>query len=76
MPTQDEQTKISGYRRLSEEEIKLVNSIKETGNRLGEVIASLERNPNIDQRWLAIGKTHLQQGMMATIRSITRPEGF
>ena len=30
----------------------------------------------IDPRWLAIGRTHLQEGFMAVIRAIARPETF
>jgi hypothetical protein len=26
-----------------------------------------------DQRWIAIGKTHIQQGFMALVRAIARP---
>lgn len=29
-----------------------------------------------DQRWVAIGKTQLQQGFMAIYRGIAQPEGF
>jgi hypothetical protein len=28
----------------------------------------------VDQRWLAIGRTHIEQGFMAINRSIFRPE--
>ena len=30
----------------------------------------------VDARWLAIGRTELQQGLMAWTRAIARPEGF
>lgn len=66
---------ISGYRDLSQEEIDLVNTIKEKGNEIGAIFDGLDAM-DVDKRWLAIGRTHLQQGIMATIRSITKPEGF
>lgn len=66
---------ISGYRDLSQEEIDLVNAIKEKGNEIGAIFDGLDAM-DVDKRWLAIGRTHLQQGIMATIRSITKPEGF
>jgi len=69
------QQKISGYRDMSEEEINFINSIKEAGNKLGQVIEELE-GKEVDHRWLAIGKTHLQQGIMAVVRSVAKPEGF
>jgi hypothetical protein len=30
-------------------------------------------NGAIDQRWVAIAETHLQQSIMATVRSIAQP---
>lgn len=32
--------------------------------------------PLVDQRWVAIGATGLQQGFMAAIRGIAKPETF
>ena len=68
--------KIKGYRELSEEHIKLINALKELGETVGGTIDALAQDPAIDQRWLAIGKTHLQQGFMALTRSVAKPEGF
>lgn len=76
---------IKGYRDLSQEEIDLMNEGKELASKVGEWIEKLDKSTtsingvNIyiaDKRWLAIGKTDLQQGFMATIRSITRPTTF
>jgi len=36
----------------------------------------MERDPNLDQRWVEIARTHLQQGFMAATRAIGQPEGF
>lgn len=68
--------KIVGYRELDESEIALMNEIKETGIDLGNLVSELELNDEIDQRWVAIGKTHLQQGLMALTRAIAKPEFF
>lgn len=76
MPTQENQTKISGYRELSEEELALVNSLKETANRIGALVDALEKDSQLDQRWISIGRTHLQQGFMGLIRGVTQPRGF
>ncbi|GAG46315.1 unnamed protein product, partial [marine sediment metagenome] len=46
------------------------------GKELGELVDLLAFNPNIDGRWLAIGKTDLQKGLMALTRSIAKPEFF
>lgn len=68
--------KIKGYRELSQEEINLMNLVKEQGAELGRIIATLEQNCGIDKRWLAIGKTDIQKGLMAITRSITKPDFF
>lgn len=67
---------IAGYRTLNQEEIDLINGGKEIGSHIEEYVKYLEQRTDIDKRWLAIGKTSLQQGMMAITRSIARPEGF
>lgn len=68
--------KISGYRELSQEEIDMMNLVKETGRYLGDLISKLEGHAGTDKRWLAIGKTDLQKGLMAVTRSIAKPEFF
>lgn len=75
--------KIKGYRDLSEQEIALMNEGKELSVKVGEYLEKLERaefakteDQVPDKRWLAIGKTHLQQGFMAVIRSIAKPTTF
>lgn len=67
---------IKGYRDLSEGEIKLINLVKECGEELAGIIESLNSTGTIDKRWVAIGETHLQQGIMALVRSITQPTTF
>lgn len=67
---------IRGYRQLSEFEQKAINEAKALGDSLGAVVAAMRTQSNIDQRWLSIAETHLQQGMMALVRSIAKPEGF
>jgi hypothetical protein len=70
---------IKGYRELSEAEIALMNKIKEKGAELGFLIEELGKLPDEtkpDPRWLAIGKTHLQEGLMALTRSIAKPTFF
>lgn len=72
----NEQQKITGYRELSADEIELINEIKQQGNNLGVALDAMKLMPTIDQRWLAIGRTHLQQGLMAIIRAIAQPTSF
>ena len=67
---------ITGYRELTAEELALINSIKEKGIEIGKLVAQLEAMESTDKRWLEIGKTGLQQGMMAITRSVAQPTTF
>lgn len=67
---------ITGYRELSQDEINLMNEIKQAGKDLGDLIATLKQLPGIDQRWVSIGATDLQKGLMALTRAVARPESF
>lgn len=80
--------KIKGYRELDQTEIDLMNRIKQKGVELGELVRELREHhpahandeepppPSLDQRWIAIGATHLQQGLMALTRAVARPDFF
>ena len=71
--------KIKGYRELTQEEIDLMNMIKEKGVELEELIEkidSLTGDKAADKRWLDIGKTDLQKGLMALTRSVAKPTFF
>lgn len=77
----DQHTKIKGYRDLSQEEIDLMNMIKDQGQQLKETIEELYDKATADGddtafRWVAIAEMNLQQGIMAAIRSVARPESF
>ena len=73
---ENQHQKIKGYRDLTQEEINLMNEVKQKGVELGELFGKLEALQDLDKRWLAIGKTDLQKGLMATTRAIARPEFF
>jgi response regulator of citrate/malate metabolism len=68
--------KIKGYRDLSQEEIDLMNAVKAKGNEMGDLIKELQALETTDKRWVAIGQTNLQQGIMALVRAIAKPESF
>lgn len=73
---ENQHRKIKGYRELTPEEISLMNTSKELADACGALIEVLETTEDIDQRWLAIGKTDLQKGFMSVVRSIARPTTF
>lgn len=67
---------IKGYRELSQGEIDLMNKVKQKGAELGELVAELRSSSELDQRWISIGATDLQTGLMALTRGIARPTLF
>ena len=72
----DQHRMIKGYRDLTEVEIDAMNAVKAEGERLLFLIEEMRENKQLDQRWVSIAETHLQQGVMAAVRAIAKPEGF
>lgn len=71
---------VSGYRPQSQATIDLVNENKALEeqalrqlDRLATLTAINGETIDIDKRWLAIGRTHLEQAWMAINRSIFKP---
>jgi len=73
---ENQHKKIKGYRDLSQQEVNDMNDIKAEGQRLKTVIAAMRSRKEIDQRWVSIAETHLQQGIMAAVRAIAQPDSF
>ena len=77
---------IKGYRELNATELKLINEGKELAELVGAYVERLralngisktdEIMPALDQRWISIGATKLQEGFMAVIRGIAKPSTF
>lgn len=67
---------IKGYRELSEAEIALMNEVKAKGAELGDLVAKLRATDGLDQRWISIGATDLQTGLMALTRGVAQPTSF
>lgn len=70
------QPKITGYRQLNEDEAALMNEIKARGLELGELVQKLRVTDGIDQRWVSIGATDPQTGLMALARGVAQPTTF
>lgn len=66
---------VAGYRPQTDEKIALVNKNKEWEEFLLRRLDGLkdELVCPIDQRWLAIGRSHIEQGFMAINRAIFQP---
>lgn len=73
---ENQHRKINGYRELGEAEISMMNQIKGLGSALGAIVDHLEGMDSIDKRWLSIGKTDLQKGIMSLVRSVAQPTTF
>lgn len=73
---ENQHRQIKGYRELTQQEINLMNEIKQQGIVLGELIQKLRGYSDADQRWVSIGQTDLQTGLMALVRSVAKPESF
>ena len=67
---------IKGYRELAQEEIDLMNEIKQQGVALGNLVNKLWATEGLDQRWVSIGATDLQTGLMALTRAVAQPTFF
>ena len=67
---------IKGYRELSDEELRIANEIKELAELVGTKVEEVFGRVDTDKRWAAIGRTDLQTGFMALIRSVLRPTTF
>lgn len=70
------QPKITGYRQLNEAEAALMNEIKARGVELGALVEKLRATPGLDQRWVSVGATDLQTGLMALTRGVAQPTTF
>lgn len=73
---ENQHRQIKGYRELSQAEIDLMNEVKAKGAELGELVAKLRASPGLDQRWISIGATDFQTGLMALTRAIAQPTFF
>ena len=73
---ENQHRQIKGYRELSQAEIDAMNEIKAKGADLGELVAKLRATEGLDQRWVSIGATDLQTGLMALTRAVAQPTFF
>lgn len=65
---------ISGYRDLTPDEIDAINRVKDLEAEVGRLHGQFLPWSNIDKRWLAIARTHFEEGFSAMVRSIAQPE--
>jgi hypothetical protein len=73
---ENQHRQIKGYRELSQAEIDLMNEIKAKGAEMGDLVDKLRKAEGLDQRWVSIGATDFQTGLMALTRSVAQPTFF
>lgn len=64
---------MAGYKPQSDERVKIVNNNKEIEEICLRILDTLKDDKAVDQRWLAIGRTHIEQGFMAVNRAVFQP---
>ena len=64
---------VAGYKPQADDAVQLVNINKLIEEEALRALDALRDNPAVDQRWLQIGRTQIEQGFMAVNRSIFRP---
>lgn len=64
---------VSGYTAQSEANVAAVNQNKRLEEQVLRQLDRLSDNPETDKRWLAIARTHIEQGFMAANRSVFKP---
>lgn len=65
---------VAGYTAQSDLKVELVNANKRLEEQLLRAFDNLSGSTDVDQRWLAIARTQIEQGFMALNRAIFRPE--
>lgn len=64
---------VQGYKPQSQETVDLVNKNKQLEEMALRELDMLQQRSDVDKRWLAIGRTHLEQAWMAINRSVFQP---
>lgn len=64
---------VEGYKAQSDRNVQLVNANKRHEEEILRVMDAYRNNPDIDQRWLAIARTQLEQAFMAMNRAVFKP---
>lgn len=66
---------VHGYTDQPSERLALVNANKIAEEQILQVLDELAKK-DVDGRWLAIGRTHIEQGFMAINRAVFKPVRF
>lgn len=64
---------VHSYREQTSDRVEQVNLHKQAEERVLRILDTLKSDPTIDQRWLAIGRTAIENGFMAVNRAVFQP---
>lgn len=65
---------VKGYQPQTQTKVDCVNAMKVREELILRQLDFMREDPEVDQRWLAIGRTQLEQAFMAINRSIFQPK--
>lgn len=65
--------RITGYRDLMQDEIDAMNAVKDVERDFAALWQRLSDLGGVDRRWLAVARTHIEEGCSAAVRSVARP---
>ena len=65
---------VKGYSQQSDVSVLLVNNNKLVEEGVLRLLDALADLPSIDKRWLAVGRTQIEQGFMAVNRAVFKPD--
>lgn len=72
--TEHQPIPVHGYKPQDDATVGIVNNNKMFEEQILRILDALKAKGTIvDQRWLAIGRTHIEQGFMAINRAIFKP---
>jgi 1,4-dihydroxy-2-naphthoyl-CoA synthase len=63
---------VAGYTAQSDRKVGLVNANKRIEENILRAMDEMQSDQDIDQRWLALARTQIEQGFMALNRAIFR----
>lgn len=65
---------VAGYQPQSDDKVNAVNVNKQHEELILRRLDELKGLTGIDQRWLAVGRTHIEQAFMAINRAVFQPQ--
>jgi len=65
---------VYGYTDQPDHNVIAVNNNKQIEEKILRLLDSMATHNGVDKRWLAVGRTHIEQGFMAINRAIFQPQ--